>query len=221
MPRTLYSAEAVPAEPLAWALDRLAAGVALLDAGCALVWANRPAKLALRNGDGLSLDRNGVLRAASPGTTEALRRLVRAAAAGAEGALPVPRPSGRAALALHAAPLPAARAAAEGSPVPTSPAPSVLLLLLSDPERGAPPDAGLRQRLRAIYGLTAAEAAVAAHAANGAGLPEVARSLGLGVATARTHAQRVFSKAGVRGQAELARQVERLSLLRAAEPAEG
>ncbi len=212
MPRTLYSAEAVPAEPLAWALDRLAAGVALLDAGCALVWANRPAKLALRNGDGLSLDRNGVLRAASPGTTEALRRLVRVAAAGAEGALPVPRPSGRAALALHAAPLPARERV-----LPAEPRRPSVLLLLSDPERGAATDAALQGRLRAIYGLTAAEATVAARAARGAGLPEVARSLGLAVATARTHAQRVFSKAGVRGQAELARQVERLSLLRAAE----
>jgi DNA-binding CsgD family transcriptional regulator len=91
-----------------------------------------------------------------------------------------------------------------------------VLLLLSDPERGAVPDAALQRRLRAIYGLTAAEATVAARVAGGAGLPEVARSLGLAVATARTHAQRVFSKAGVRGQAELARQVERLSLLRAA-----
>ena len=46
---------------------------------------------------------------------------------------------------------------------------------------------------------------MAAHAAHGVGLPEVAQLLGLAVATARTHAQRVFSKAGVRGQAELAR----------------
>ncbi|MBD0270407.1 MAG: helix-turn-helix transcriptional regulator, partial [Acetobacteraceae bacterium] len=63
------------------------------------------------------------------------------------------------------------------------------------------------------YGLTEAEARVAAGAARGVGLPEVAQSLGLSVATARSHAQRVFSKAGVRGQAELARQVERLGLL--------
>jgi hypothetical protein len=54
---------------------------------------------------------------------------------------------------------------------------------------------------------------VAAQTAHGAGLPEVAQTLGLAVTTARTHAQRVFAKAGLRGQAELARQVERLSLL--------
>jgi DNA-binding CsgD family transcriptional regulator len=188
-------------------LDRFAAGVALLDAGGALVWANRAADSLLRDGDGLSLGRNGALRAAAPGAAEALRRLVGAAAAGAEGAMPVPRPSsGRAPLALHAAPLPAALGAS-------------VLLLLSDLDAHGAPDAAVRERLRAVYGLTAGEAAVAAGAARGVGLPEVARALGLGVATARTHAQRVFGKAGVRGQAELARQVERLSLLRPAREA--
>jgi DNA-binding CsgD family transcriptional regulator len=87
-----------------------------------------------------------------------------------------------------------------------------ILLLLTDPVHGRP-DATLEQRLRALWGLTAAEAVVAAQTAHGAGLPEVAQVLGLAVTTARTHAQRVFAKAGLRGQAELARQVERLSLL--------
>jgi DNA-binding CsgD family transcriptional regulator len=222
MHRRLSSAQAVSAEPFTGALDRLAAGVALVDASGVLVWANRTANGLLRAGDGLSLDRNSALRATTPGTTDALRRMISAASVGAEGALPVPRPSGRAALALHAVPLTArAAGAAAREPVlpPAAPRPSVLLLL-SDPERGAMADAALHRRLRAVYGLTAAEATVAAHAAHGVGLPEVAQSLGLAVATARTHAQRVFSKAGVRGQAELARQIERLSLLRAAERAE-
>ena len=91
------------------------------------------------------------------------------------------------------------------------------MLLLTDPAQGAP-DAGLQLRLRNLWGLTAAEAVVAAQTAHGAGLPEVAQSLGLAVTTARTHAQRVFAKAGLRGQAELARQVERLSLLAARSP---
>ncbi len=199
-------ASPAPAAALAEAFDRFAAGVALLDAGGVLLWANRAAHSLLRSGDGLSLGRDGALRAASPGAAEALRRLVAAAAAGAEGAMAVPRPSsGRAALALHAVPLPAA------------PRPSVLLLLSDPAGCGATADAALQGRLRAVYGLTAAEAAVAAGAARGVGLPEVARSLGLAVATARTHAQRVFGKAGVRGQAELARRVERLGLLRPAQ----
>lgn len=208
------SAAAKP--PLAEALDRLAAGVALSDAGGAVVWANRPARALLGSGDGLSLDRRGVLRASAPGAAEALRWLLRNAAAGVEGAFAVPRPSGRAALALHAVPLPARAGREDFAPGPlpeAAPRPSVMLLL-SDPESVAP-DAALRRRLRGIYGLTEAEATVASRAARGIGLPEVAQSLGLSVATARCHAQRVFSKAGVRGQAELARHVERLGLLRA------
>lgn len=212
--RRLSAAEATQAVPLADALDRLAAGVALLDGRCRLAWANRPARRLLRDGDGLSLDRDGALRAATPATTATLRRLVAAAAAAnVEGALPVPRPFGRTALALHVAPLPA-DAPERGTTSPAAGRPCALLLV-SDPE-GTVPDAALRRRLRAIWGLTAAEAVVAASAARGAGLPEVARSLNVAVATVRSHAQRVFDKAGVRGQAELARQVERLSLLRAA-----
>lgn len=216
MRRRLSSA--TPAGPLAEALDRLAAAVALLDADGAVVWANRAALLLLRERDGLALGCDGVLRASAPAAAEPLRRLIESAAEGNEGALPAPRPSGRAALALHAVPLsPHGGSEAVPDPVlPAAPPRPCVLLLLSDPERGAP-DPALAGRLRAIHGLTDAEATVAARAARGIGLPEVARSLGLSVCTARTHAQRVFGKVGVRGQAELARHVERLSLLRAAD----
>lgn len=212
---------AFPAGPLAQALDRFAAGVALSDAGGAVVWANRAARALLADGDGLSLDRRGVLRASATCAAEPVRRLLGEAAAGTEGALAAPRPSGRAALALHAVPLPAGtgREGAAPGPLPgQAPRPTVLLLL-SDPEAAAP-DVALRRRLRGVYGLTEAEATVATRAARGVGLPEVAQSLGLSVATARCHAQRVFGKAGVRGQAELARNVERLGLMLAPERGE-
>jgi DNA-binding NarL/FixJ family response regulator len=49
------------------------------------------------------------------------------------------------------------------------------------------------------------EAAVAVAPAGGDGLAAVAAAQGVAVATARTHAQHVYRKTGVRGQAALAR----------------
>jgi DNA-binding CsgD family transcriptional regulator/PAS domain-containing protein len=211
--RRLAYAAAHPSGPLAEALDRLAPGVILTDAAGVLVWANRAAERLLQVPDGISLDRRGALGAASPASSAALRRLLAAAAAGRGGALPLPRPSGFPALAAHAVPL--SRCPSEATALlPVVSWPSVLMLI-TDRMRKASSAEALQQWLRAIFGLTAAEATVAAQAAQGIGLPEVAHVLGLGVTTARTHAQRVFDKAGVRGQAELARLVERLSVLHA------
>lgn len=63
------------------------------------------------------------------------------------------------------------------------------------------------QRLRARYGLTAAEAALALEIAKGDGKPAAARRLGISFATARTHLSRIFEKTGVHRQAELVRLV--------------
>jgi DNA-binding CsgD family transcriptional regulator len=210
--RRLANAAACPSGPLAEALDRLAPGVVLADGIGLLVWANRAAQRLLQTSDGISLDRHGALIAHSAASTTALRRLLALAATGRSGALPLSRPSGSPALAAHVVPL--SRCPSEGCawfPVVTWPS---VLLLLTDPMREVSSAAALQQGLQAIFGLTPAEATVAAQAAQGVGLPQVAQALGLAVTTARTHAQRVFDKAGVRGQAELARLVERLSLLR-------
>lgn len=197
------------AGPLAAVLDRLAAGLVLADGTGALAWANRAGLALLDAADGIALDRHGRLRAATAAAGEALHRALALALAGEGAALPLPRPSGGAPLALLAMPLPP-QAAPQGV-LPASPGAQVMLLL-TDPAQGAP-GASLERRLRSLWGLTSAEAMVAARAAHGAGLPEVAQAMGLGVTTARTHAQRVFAKAGLRGQAELARQVARLGLL--------
>jgi DNA-binding CsgD family transcriptional regulator len=57
------------------------------------------------------------------------------------------------------------------------------------------------------FGLTRREAEVVARLANGERLREAAGLLGIGYETARTHLARAMSKAGVRCQASLVRQV--------------
>ena len=82
------------------------------------------------------------------------------------------------------------------------PAPPFALVVAVDAhgtDRG--PSAAL---LAALLGATPAEASVALLVAQGQGLPAVAAALGIARSTARTHLRRVFEKAGVRRQAELA-----------------
>ncbi|MEU2033773.1 helix-turn-helix transcriptional regulator [Nocardia amamiensis] len=80
--------------------------------------------------------------------------------------------------------------------------PSAALVVIVDPDREAPegPEA-----LRQLYGLTAAEAHVAAAALRGEGLRPIAEELAVSVNTARTHLQHVFHKTGTHRQAELVR----------------
>ena len=85
---------------------------------------------------------------------------------------------------------------------------AMALLLVADPEarREAPSPALLRD----AFGLTKAEAEVAARAAMGEGVPALAASLAISQGTARLHLHRVFEKTGAHRQAELAAVLARL-----------
>lgn len=61
------------------------------------------------------------------------------------------------------------------------------------------------ERLRAMFGLTLAEAAVALHIANGNNMRNFAEQRKLSRHTARNQLQQVFDKTGVHSQAELVR----------------
>ena len=76
------------------------------------------------------------------------------------------------------------------------------LVVIVDPERRREPSP---QTLRRLYGLTHAEADVAARVGRGQGLTPIADELSLSLATVKTHVQRVFEKTGTHRQAELVR----------------
>jgi DNA-binding CsgD family transcriptional regulator/PAS domain-containing protein len=84
-------------------------------------------------------------------------------------------------------------------------APGVAAAIVFD-VTGQEPDDPVR-RLRARYGLTAAEAVFALEIVKGDGKPATAERLGISFATARTHLSRIFEKTGVHRQAELVRLV--------------
>jgi DNA-binding CsgD family transcriptional regulator len=82
------------------------------------------------------------------------------------------------------------------------------LLLVTDLDERRIPSA---ERMRATFGLTAAESRVAAAVGAGAAPREAAASLGITEETARTTLKRVFEKADVKRQSELAALLARLS----------
>ena len=64
---------------------------------------------------------------------------------------------------------------------------------------------------RALYGMTATEAAVAGLISKGTGVKAAARKLGIAPSTVRTHLHRVFEKTETRRQAELAHLVNQVA----------
>jgi DNA-binding CsgD family transcriptional regulator/GAF domain-containing protein len=204
---------------LAEALERLPRAAFVVDGAAVVRHANAAgaALLAARDG-GLRADPGdgGALRAARPEETALLRRLVAAAVPGrgadppaAGGHACLPRPPPRPPLVATAVPLSASGIAASGSAAAGLPPVPMALLLVADP--GARPEAPPPALLREAFGLTKAEATVAARAAVGEGVPGLAASLAISEGTARLHLHRVFEKTGARRQAELAAVLARLA----------
>ena len=211
--RRLMRAEALPQGASAAALQALSVPLLLLDSRGRALWMNEAAETLLHSRDGLSSARDGGLLGASSAETAKLSRLLAEAAAGIGGAAPLRRPTGAPPLLALALPSGVSpdpwRSAVAAAKTPR------IVLFVIDPvasvaRRG---DAAAGARLRALFGLTAAEAATALAAASGEGLPAAAEALGMALGTVRTHAKAVFAKTEVRGQADLARLLVRLGLI--------
>lgn len=186
------------------ALDRLNAGVILVDATAKIVFANRVAQATLDQPGSLGVDEEG-LCVPDRGATWALRRLIATCAdttivgGGPGGSMEVPRKSGRP-LQMIVAPLRTEATQIDmgwlGSARPAA------IVTITDPDR--------QRRLRKDdlcrrFGLTSAEADVALEILKGDGREATAARLGIAAATVRGHLSHIFDKAGVRRQAELVR----------------
>ncbi len=193
------------ASDMAAALDRLDRGVIVTGADGRVRYANRSAERLLGSGRGLDATR-GRLRAARSADTSALTAIIDGATRTGIGkgnaavdALALPRGDDTSPLAVVAEPLSPAHADRLGQTQEHG-----AILFVSEAESASrPPPA----RLAAVYGLTPAEAQVAAYLASGEGVPAAAAELGITVNTAKTHLKAVFEKVGVTRQAQLVRRI--------------
>jgi len=186
------------------ALDRLSAGVLLLDERGAVRFANARARSILQARDGVSL-RAGVsgdrLCATDPSVQSRLDRLFFDAVAGPRASLAshfsngvrVPRKSGLLDYIVQVAPVARSRTFADG-------ADGRAIVFMSDPSSAAALDGGL---LKSVYGLTSAEIKLAEELLSGDAIPQIAARLKVSSSTARTQLLSVFEKTGTRRQAQL------------------
>ncbi len=184
-------------EGLAGFTERSAAAVILADAQGRIVHANAAAAVLLAGADGLYARPDG-LRAATAEASRGLARLL-GRAAGADsapavsGAMSIPRPSGRRPLALLVSPV-------GMQSQPQMAGARLALICVVDPEQAisAPQD-----RLRDLFGLTAAEAKVAAELVAGHEPRVIAERFGVSLNTVRFHLARTMEKTQTTRQSDL------------------
>jgi DNA-binding CsgD family transcriptional regulator len=181
-------------------LDEMPLGAVIADNGRRVLFANAAARAIFAAGDGLSLV-EGRLQAARAFETNALaahlRGAARSAPAPGDAALLVARPSGKPSFALLVAPL---RPVGEDEDL----AAARMTVLLADLDgRGS----ALAPRLMQLFGLSKAEARVAAGVAEGRRLQEIAQASDVRMPTVRTQLRAALKKIGVARQADLVRVV--------------
>lgn len=187
-------------------LDRLTAGVVLLDRRASVLYANAAAR-ALSAHDGPLELRRTTVTVRSPPHAQRLAALVRAALLGVPSAsISVPRPSDGAPLAIIVS---SVRGKDIGRFTDLHLPDAAVMLFIVDPANrlDIPPAVVMN-----AFGLTRAEARVALAVSSGLSVPEVAIQLGLSPNTVKTHLRRVFAKTGTGRQAELVRLMTSIGL---------
>ncbi len=184
-------------------LEIMPIGVIQISLGGAILAANRVAREVMAVKDVLTVGRSG-LEVERDGRRVRFRDLISDAMKrtqhnqrGLQMAFSVPRPQGRRPLSFAILPvrLPSHNVSWE------EPA---AVIFIGDPDRKSEID---ENRLRQLYGLTNAEARVAALLACGHRLDEIAEMLNVAYETTRKHLKKVLSKAETDRQAELVRMI--------------
>lgn len=182
-------------------LDGLSRGMALLDGGLRLLHVNIAGERMLEAGRGL-VRRFGRLGAVAPHSQRALQEHARRLTSGSGdlriGTLILPDAEGEPSWRLTLAP--AVGASAHGIAIGAR-----MIAFIDDLAQA--PDEPRAEILAAWFGLTPAEARVAALSARALRPAEIAAAIGVSVNTVKTHLKVVHARIGVRSQAELVRTV--------------
>jgi DNA-binding CsgD family transcriptional regulator len=180
-------------------LDRNPVAILLLDERKRIVYANRNAEALRSNGDGIRLCTDGLTlpRRQDNETLQCLiaRAISPIASSGDSpgGVMRAPRPSGKRSYAILVTPV------SRQYPALSSLRPAVCVII-NDPDSQRPLPS---YRLQTAFGLTKAEARLAALLAAGEDLRSAAEKLGITYGTARTRLAEIFQKTETRRQGEL------------------
>jgi DNA-binding CsgD family transcriptional regulator len=185
-------------------LDHSPHGIFLVERDARVRHANRRGEELAGRGRGLAT-KDGILCAATPDSTRALHHLIEAAGARdveqrSGGAISLARPGSRRPLSVIVTPLRSEHLSLH------RPAPSVLVCA-TDPEGGA---AVPEERLRALFGLTRAEAKIAIELLANCNPASIAERRSLSVHTVRVHIANIMDKTETNRQAELVRLLEQV-----------
>ena len=184
------------------AVNRLSVATLVLDESGGVLQLNDVARELLEHADGLKLV-GSRLEANYPSDNRELHKLIRDAVESKEmvrlresrEALSIARPSGEVSLGVIVEPIPGAEWA-EGRGQPA------VMVYIRDAVGKSQVDNRVAKEL---FNFTPAETLLALQLANGLSLEEAAEELGIMRNTARAHLRAIFSKTGVRRQAELVR----------------
>lgn len=183
------------------AITRLSVATIVLDESGSVLQFNEVARELLERADGLKLV-GGRLEANYPSDNRELHKLINEAFAAHQGqralardALSISRPSGEVNLGVVAEAMPSVDWV-EGKGQP-----AVVLYVRDSVGKSQVNNAVAKQ----LFNFTPAETALALELANGLSLEEAAENLNIMRNTARAHLRAIFSKTGVRRQAELVR----------------
>lgn len=187
-------------------LDRLSAGIALIDASGGLVHANASFRALLSAGKGLC-EIGGKLVATDTTAEQALREALSSAschdAANDARAVALPLLAGDGGMHVaHVLPL----SGTGHAPGSATTAVATLIVHRTEPLTLSQPEMLARH-----YKLTATELRVLLAIVDVGGVPEVAASLGIAYSTAKTHLSNLFEKTGTRRQADLVKIVARFA----------
>jgi DNA-binding CsgD family transcriptional regulator len=179
-------------------LDRLSAGVILLDRSAKVILTNKAAELLSLDAGPLRLHKAGI-SAFHPSFSRRLDELVQSALRGVPAAtMSIPHPDDGRLVTLFVS---SVRSRDIDRFAGLDMRDAAAMIFVFDPAGSAevPP-----MWLMDAYRLTLAEARVALQAALGRSVAEIGTKLNISPNTVKTHLRRVFFKIGVRGQAELA-----------------
>jgi DNA-binding CsgD family transcriptional regulator len=185
------------------ALDQLCAGVIVCDNGGRVIEMNRAAESIVRLDDGLII-RNGQLCAGRVFETAKVAKLIAGATTDAKpgpsaGRMLVGRCDGLPSYVLTVAPLRTDMGVDDRQ---------FALIIVVDPERHSPSEKDLAE----FFGLSPAEARLAAALLTGKTLSEIATSTGVRITTLRTQLGSILRKVGVRRQFDLVRILSRTGI---------